>query len=78
MELEDLQPDEDKLTGDRSNQRTCARVLSRLAGRALDFRLASEAAGSRKTSGKAAAAAPKKDAFTHRVSDLFGGTIEDL
>ncbi|MAB81315.1 MAG: DNA polymerase III, subunit gamma and tau [Planctomycetes bacterium] len=78
MELEDLQPDEDKLTGDRSNQRTCARVLSRLAGRALDFRLVSEAAGSRKTSGKAAAAAPKKDAFTHRVSDLFGGTIEDL
>jgi len=86
--LAGLSAEEDKLLRDRRNQKAVARVISKLAGRALDLRVGSGGgpgarAGDEPGERPPTAPAPRnkepnKDEFTQQVSDLFGGIIEEL
>ena len=90
LALGGLSSEEDKLLRDRRNQKAVARVISKLAGRALDVRVGSGAgSGSRAASEQGGNPStvpardtgnkePDKDEFTQQVSDLFGGIIEEL
>jgi DNA polymerase III subunit gamma/tau len=62
-----LREDERMLFQTPRNQKACAQILARLLGREVEFVLEEPAAPARKP----------KDAFTGRITELFGGRVED-
>ena len=62
-----LREDERLLFQTPRNQKACAQILGRLLGREVEFVVEEPAAPVRKP----------KDAFTGKVSELFGGRVED-
>ena len=62
-----LKPEERTLLGEPRNKRACAQAFARALGRDIDVQF-----GDAEPPVRAA-----QDVFTHKVSDLFGGRIED-
>jgi hypothetical protein len=73
-----LTEDEQRLLGDKRNQRALAQAWSRVHNGPVELELVTGGAASRAQSEVPERARPARDPFTQRVVQDFEGTVEEL